>query len=55
MVISDYFKSIELLLSNSKLIADKTIDFKEFSSSEGMVTGRLLFLGGYSLNFMNIS
>ncbi|MCG7850476.1 MAG: DUF6516 family protein [ANME-2 cluster archaeon] len=52
MVISDYFKSIELLLSNSKLIADKTIDFKEFSSSEGMVTGRLLFLGGYSLNFM---
>ncbi len=52
MVIADYFKSIELQLSNSKLIADKTIDFKEFSSSEGMVTGRLLFLGGYSLNFM---
>ncbi len=52
MVIADYFKSIEHLLSNSKLISDKTIDFKEFSSEEGMVTGRLLFLGGYTLNFM---
>ena len=52
MVIADYFKSIEHLLSNSKLIADKTIDLKEFSSEEGMVTGRLLFLGGYTLNFM---
>ncbi|MBW6518848.1 MAG: hypothetical protein K0A89_10155 [ANME-2 cluster archaeon] len=52
MVIADYFKSIEVLLSNSKLIVDKTIDFKEFSSCEGMVTGSLLFLGGYSLNFM---
>ena len=51
-MIADYFKSIEQLLSNSKLIADKTIDFKEFSSEEGMVTGRLLFLGGYTLNFM---
>lgn len=51
-MIADYFKSIEHLLSNSKLIADKTIDFKEFSSEEGMVTGRLLFLGGYTLNFM---
>ncbi len=52
MVIAHYFKSIEHLLINSKLIADKTIDFKEFSIDEGMVTGRLLFLGGYTLNFM---
>ena len=51
-MITEYFKSIEHLLSNSKLIADKTIGFKEFSSNEGMVTGRLLFLGGYSFNFM---
>jgi len=43
---------MEHLLSNSKLIADKKIDFKEFGSEEGMVTGRLLFSGGYTLSFM---
>ena len=39
-------------MSDSKLIVDKTVDFKEFSSDEGMVRGRLLFLGGYVLTFM---
>lgn len=52
MVISDYFISIEQLLKNSKLITDKTIDFKQFSSDEGMVRGQILFLGGCVLNFM---
>ncbi len=52
MVVADYFKTIERLLGDSKLIADKTVDFKEFSSDEGMVRGRLLFLGGYVLTFM---
>ncbi len=52
MVIADYFKTIEQFLVNSKLIVDKTVDFKEFSSDEGMVRGRLLFLGGYVLTFM---
>ncbi len=52
MVIADYFKSIEQLLNNSKLIVDKAVDFKEFSSEEGMARGRLLFLGGYVLTFM---
>ncbi len=28
------------------------VDFKEFSSDEGMVRWRLLFLGGYVLTFM---
>lgn len=31
---------------------DRAVDFKEFSSEEGMVRGRLLFLGGYVLTFM---
>lgn len=31
---------------------DKAVEFKEFSSDEGMVRGRLLFLGGYVLTFM---
>ncbi len=52
MVVADYFKTIEQLLGDSKLIVDKTIDFKEFSSDEGMIRGRLLFLGGYVLTFM---
>ncbi|MBN2488489.1 MAG: hypothetical protein JXA98_05630 [Methanosarcinaceae archaeon] len=52
MVISDYFRSIEELLNNSKLIADKNIDFKEFDIDEGMIRGKLLFLGGYVFTFM---
>lgn len=52
MVVTDYFKTIEQLLSKSKLIVDKSVDFKEFSSDEGMVRGQLLFLGGYVLTFM---
>jgi hypothetical protein len=52
LVVADYFKKIERLLGDSKLIVDKTVDFKEFSSDEGMVRGRLLFLGGYVLTFM---
>jgi len=51
-VIADYFGSIEKLLNNSALIVDKKLDFKEFSSEEGMVRGSLLFIGGYVLNFM---
>jgi hypothetical protein len=52
LVVADYFKTIEQLLGDSKLIVDKTVDFKEFSSDEGMARGRLLFLGGYILTFM---
>jgi len=52
LVIADYFKTIEQLLNSSKLIVDKAVDFKEFSSDEGMVRGQLLFLGGYVLTFM---
>ena len=51
-MISDYFKSIEQLLNNSKLITDKTVDFKQFSNDEGMIRGQILFLGGCVLNFM---
>jgi hypothetical protein len=51
-VIADYFGSIERLLNDSTLIVDKKLDFKEFSSEEGMVRGSLLFLGGYVLDFM---
>lgn len=52
MVISQYFGSIDRLLNESSLIVERDIDFKEFSSEEGMIRGRLLFIGGYVLNFM---
>ena len=52
LVIADYFKKIEQLIRNSRFIVEKAVDFKEFSSDEGMVRGRLLFLGGYVLTFM---
>ena len=52
MVIANYFKSIERLLNESTFIVDKNLDFKEFSGEEGMVRGKLLFLGGNILNFM---
>lgn len=52
MVIADYFKSVEQILNNSRLIIDKSIEFIEFSNDEGMVKGRLLFMGGYLLDFM---
>lgn len=51
-MIANYFGSIERLLNESTLIVEKKLDFKEFSSEEGMVRGSLLFLGGYVLNFM---
>ncbi|MCD4844586.1 MAG: DUF6516 family protein [Methanosarcinales archaeon] len=52
MVIADYFRSVEQILNNSRLIIDKSIEFTEFSSDEGMIRGRLLFMGGYLLDFM---
>ena len=51
-MISDYFKDIELLIRASEVVADKKIDFLEFSSSEGMVRGRLLLVDGSVLEFM---
>jgi len=37
LVVAIYFKTIEQLLSDFKLIVDKTVGFKEFSSDEGIV------------------
>lgn len=51
-MISKCFESIEELIHNSDFIVDRYVDYKEFSSSEGMVRGQLVFLGGYVLEFM---
>jgi hypothetical protein len=39
-------------IENAKIIADKSMDLREFSPVEGMLTGRLLFVDGSMLEFM---
>ena len=51
-MISAYFQEFELRLEDAKIIADKNIDFREFSATEGMLSGRLLFVDGSMLEFM---
>jgi len=49
---SDYFKDVERKIKKTEIIAEKNIDCKEFSSDEGMIRGKLLFINGYVLEFM---
>ena len=51
-MIFGYFKEVELRIKNAEIIADKSIDLREFSSTEGMLRGRLLFVDGSMLEFM---
>jgi len=51
-VISDYFRNVELRIRNAEIIADKRVDFSEFGPDEGMLRGRLLFVDGSMLEFM---
>jgi hypothetical protein len=51
-LIYDYFEKVELRLNSSEIIADKSIDLREFSPQEGMLRGRLLLVDGSVLEFM---
>ncbi len=51
-MIFGYFKEVELRLKNAEIIADKSVDLREFSATEGMLLGRLLFVDGSCLEFM---
>lgn len=51
-MISDYFREVEGKITEKKIIAEKRVDYREFSSDEGMIRGRLLFINGYVLEFM---
>jgi hypothetical protein len=51
-LISEYFREIELRLKNTEIITDKSVDYREFSAREGMLRGRLLFIDGSMLEFM---
>jgi len=35
-LISDYFREVERRIEETKIIAERNIDYKEFSSDEGM-------------------
>ncbi len=35
-MISDYFKEVELRIINAELVADKKVNYSEFSPDEGM-------------------
>lgn len=52
MLIFDYFEEIKLAINRSKIIIDEQINLREFDVNEGMVYGRILFVGGYLLEFM---
>lgn len=51
-MISGYFRDFQLRLEDTKIIADKNIDLREFSATESMLSGRLLFVDGSMLEFM---
>jgi hypothetical protein len=51
-LISNYFKKVEHGIEETKIIAEREIDYKEFGGDEGMIRGKLLFINGYVLEFM---
>ncbi len=51
-MISEYFREVELRLKNTEIVTDKYVDLREFSATEGMLRGRLLFVDGSMLKFM---
>ena len=51
-MISDYFDLVERRIRGMKIIVDRSLDFKIFSHDEGMIRGKIVFLNGYVLEFM---
>jgi len=51
-LISNYFREVERKIAETRIIAERDIDYKKFSSDEGMIRGKLLFVNGYVLEFM---
>jgi len=51
-LISDYFQAVEKKAADMKIIADKAIEFKEFDIDEGLLKGKILFIDGSALEFL---
>jgi len=45
-LILDYFLKVEKKTSEMGIIAEKSIEFREFDIDEGFVKGRVLFIDG---------
>ena len=51
-MISDYFQNVEKKISKTNVIAEKAIEFREFDINEGFVRGKILFIDGSGLEFL---
>jgi hypothetical protein len=51
-VISDYFQVVEKRTSEMRIIAEKAIEFREFDIDEGLLKGKILFIDGSALEFL---
>lgn len=51
-MISDYFRIVDFRLIDAEIITDKKVSYSEFSPDQGMLRGRLLFIDGSTLEFM---
>ncbi len=51
-MIYDYYKKVEAKTSELGIIAEKAIEFREFDFDEGFIKGRLLFIDGSVLEFL---
>jgi hypothetical protein len=51
-LISDYFQNVEKKISKTSVVAEKAIDFREFDINEGFVMGKILFIDGSALEFL---
>ncbi|MBN2543154.1 hypothetical protein JXI42_09850 [bacterium] len=51
-MISRYFERVRKKIRDTAIVIDENIDYKEFSSDEGMIRGELLLINGYILEFM---
>ncbi len=51
-MIYDYYKKIEARTSELGIIAEKAIEFREFDFDEGFMKGRILFIDGSILEFL---
>jgi len=51
-LISDYFLAVEKKTTEMTIIADRAIEFREFEIDEGLLKGRILFIDGSALEFL---
>lgn len=51
-MIYDYYKKVEAKTSELGIIAEKAIEFREFNFDEGFIRGRILFIDGSVLEFL---